>query len=245
MFCSLQEARVPEPKQASPPLAYPRAQRALAAWNAAVYLAWLAGPFLAAGDPLWVRGWAHLGLLALCLVGHQAWARRRNPELIRRRRRIGPGTKTWDLWWNALLWPLLAATCIVAGLDARRGAALPGWSWPAGAALLIAAMSLSAAAFGANPFFEGTVRIQKEVGQYPVDAGPYRWIRHPGYLGLALWPLALPLLLGSPRAFAPAAAAAAWVVLRTALEDSVLQRELPGYREYAARVRRRLLPRVW
>lgn len=70
-------------------------------------------------------------------------------------------------------------------------------------------------------------------------------VRHPGYLGLVLWALASPFLLLSARALFPAALAAAWVVMRTALEDALLRRELPGYAEYARRVRFRLVPGAW
>ncbi len=227
------------------PESAPGVRRALWAWNLLVFLAWGVAPFLAAGHALWPRGWAHLGLLLACAAGHRAHVSRRNPALLRRRRRIGPGTKTWDLWWNALFWPLMAIIAVVAGLESRRGPTLPAWTWFAGAALLVAGFALSAAAFAANPFFEGTVRIQPEVGQVPVDTGPYRRIRHPGYAGLVLWALATPLLLGSGLAFVPALVAAAWVALRTALEDATLRRELPGYVAYAGRVRWRLLPRLW
>jgi protein-S-isoprenylcysteine O-methyltransferase Ste14 len=222
-----------------------RAVRVLGTWNALVFLAWAAGPFLAVRDALWPRGWAYLVLVLVCVAGHRAYIARRNPELLRRRRRIGAETKIWGLWWNALFWPLMAAIAIAAGLDARRGAPLPAWTFVPGAAVLATGLALSAAAFVADPFFEGTVRIQAALGQHPVDVGPYRRIRHPGYAGLILWALASPLALGSAPAFCPAVAAAAWVVLRTALEDATLQRELPGYVEYAQRVRWRLLPGLW
>ncbi len=72
------------------------------------------------------------------------------------------------------------------------------------------------------------VRIQREAGHRTVEDGPYRRIRHPGYLGLVPWALATPLLLGSSWAFFPALATTAWVVVRTALEDAALRREPSG-----------------
>jgi len=239
---------VPAPAPApAPSPAVPPAQRLLAAWNLLVLALWLAGPFLAAGDPWWARGWAHLALLAACWAGHRAFVARRNPMLLERRRRIGPGTQRWDLLWNAAFWPLMAAIAVTGGLGARGRSPGPAWAWawPAGAALVAAGFALSAVAMAANPFFEGTVRIQLEAGQRPISAGPYARIRHPGYAGLSLWALGTPLLLGSALAVPPALAAAAWVALRTALEDRLLLRELPGYAEYAARVRSRLVPFGW
>jgi protein-S-isoprenylcysteine O-methyltransferase Ste14 len=78
-----------------------------------------------------------------------------------------------------------------------------------------------------------------------VTAGPYRWIRHPGYAGGVVGHLALPLLLGSAWALIPGALTAGLTVLRTALEDRTLREELPGYAEYARQTRYRLLPGVW
>lgn len=88
-------------------------------------------------------------------------------------------------------------------------------------------------------------RIQHDRGHRVIDQGPYRVIRHPGYVGVALWALAGPCLLCSWAALAPAGAVVLWLVLRTALEDALLRRELPGYADYAARVRWRWLPGVW
>jgi protein-S-isoprenylcysteine O-methyltransferase Ste14 len=105
------------------------------------------------------------------------------------------------------------------------------------------AMALSAAAMAANPAFEGSARIQP--GQAVADTGPYRHVRHPGYAALALWAISGPFLLRSREALAPAAVTAAWVVARTVLEDRMLRAELHGYREYAARVRWRLVPGMW
>lgn len=223
-----------------------RARRLLGLWNGLVFLGWLALPFAAAGSAAWWPGLVHLAALLLGAAIQRAIVARRNPSLLLRRREIGPGTMGWDLAWNALWWPLLAAVAVLAGLDHRAGGpSLPLPALAAGLLLLAAGFSLSTWAMASNPFFEGTVRIQREVGHRVVDAGPYRRVRHPGYLGLVLWALATPLLLLSRRAIPAALWAAAWVVLRTALEDATLRRDLPGYADYARRVRTRLVPGLW
>lgn len=96
-----------------------------------------------------------------------------------------------------------------------------------------------------NPFFEPTVRIQKERDQKVISAGPYRIIRHPGYLSGILWHLAMPLIMGSSLALIYSIIIFSILILRTHLEDKILQKELQGYIEYAEKTRYRLLPGVW
>ena len=96
-----------------------------------------------------------------------------------------------------------------------------------------------------NRFFFGMVRIQTDRGHEVVSSGPYRWLRHPGYAGGLLTYLATPFFLDSIWAFLPVLFLTVALVIRTRLEDRTLQNELEGYREYAGRVRYRLLPGVW
>jgi protein-S-isoprenylcysteine O-methyltransferase Ste14 len=96
-----------------------------------------------------------------------------------------------------------------------------------------------------NAFFSCTVRIQEERGHVVVSEGPYRYVRHPGYVGFIVSGLVTPIVLDSLWALVPAALAASLLVFRTSLEDSTLRKELSGYDEYAGRVRYRLLPGVW
>ena len=96
-----------------------------------------------------------------------------------------------------------------------------------------------------NRFFSGVVRIQTERGHTLVTGGPYSWMRHPGYAGGLLYYIETPFFLNSIWALMPAVLACMVLVLRTALEDGVLQAELAGYARYAMRVRCRLVPGIW
>jgi protein-S-isoprenylcysteine O-methyltransferase Ste14 len=96
-----------------------------------------------------------------------------------------------------------------------------------------------------NTHFEATVRIQEDRSHKVVDTGPYRWIRHPGYLGFLLVLVAAPLTVGAPAGLINAAVAGLLILFRTHLEDRILKKELEGYKAYADRVRYRLLPGLW
>ena len=203
--------------------------------------------FLSAGRTDWIAGWVYLAIMTINAAGNYAYLRFANPELIGHRMRLGPGTKTWDKIWLGLFSPVFLAVYAVAGLDVGRlgFATMPLLLWPAGLVLFLPGTVLFSWSMGVNPFFEKTVRIQRERGHRVIDSGPYRFVRHPGYVGFLGWILSAPLLLGSWWAFLPAVLSAVFVIVRTALEDRTLRQELPGYREYAARVRFRLIPNVW
>ncbi|MBN2359964.1 MAG: isoprenylcysteine carboxylmethyltransferase family protein, partial [Deltaproteobacteria bacterium] len=96
-----------------------------------------------------------------------------------------------------------------------------------------------------NPFLSATSRVQEDRGHYVVVSGPYRWIRHPMYLGLCLLGLGSPLALGSWWALIPGVAVALTFVYRTWQEDRMLKADLAGYAEFARTTRFRLIPGLW
>ena len=114
-------------------------------------------------------------------------------------------------------------------------------------ALVIAALgyALGTWAMASNPFFSLVNRIQEDRGHAVASSGPYQVVRHPAYVGTAVFELATPILLGSLWALVPGGLIALLTIIRTALEDKMLCRGLPGYQEYASKVRYRLLPGVW
>jgi protein-S-isoprenylcysteine O-methyltransferase Ste14 len=203
--------------------------------------------FVPAGHLDWIAGWLYLVLMVATFVANYAYLQRTNPELIKHRMRLGKGTKAWDVVWMCLFTPLFLSIFIVAGFDAVRygWSGMPEGCWSIGLLLYLPGTVLLGWSMGVNPFFEKTVRIQTERGHHVIDTGPYRFVRHPGYLGFLGWLLATPLLLCSWWAFIPALLSAATLVVRTALEDRTLRRELKGYAEYAGRVRFRLFPGLW
>jgi protein-S-isoprenylcysteine O-methyltransferase Ste14 len=136
---------------------------------------------------------------------------------------------------------------IVAGLDHRFGwsAVFPLWLIVLGIFLIALGYAFSLWALVENRFFSGVVRIQTDRGHVVCDSGPYRIVRHPGYAGNILPLLGIVLALSSLWTLIPAAVALVIAVIRTALEDRTLQEELPGYKEYARRVRYRLFPGIY
>lgn len=203
--------------------------------------------FAAAGRWDWWEAWLFLILYFLLSLVTGLWMLRTHPDLLRERNRPGPDVKRWDHLLVGLNLVLTLALYAVIGLDAGRY----GWSRvPAvvraiGLLGFLPAFGLPLAASRANAYLSSRVRIQEERGHQVVDGGPYRFVRHPMYAGMICYDLSLPLLLGSWWGLLVSAAMIAAVVVRTALEDRTLQRELAGYEEYSRRVRYRLLPWVW
>lgn len=96
-----------------------------------------------------------------------------------------------------------------------------------------------------NKHFESTSRIQEDREQTVISTGPYRIVRHPGYMGIILWAIAITLIFGTLAVGITAGVIVFVITIRTYLEDSMLKRDLRGYLEYANKVKYRLLPFVW
>ena len=204
--------------------------------------------FLAAGRLNWTWAWVFLGICLMSVSTNAAFMLRTSLETIAERSRLFKGTKGWDKvvagLYGLALFVLLP---FVAGLDVRfvwtRGLSA---TWHiAGAVVLTVGLELAAWAMIANAYFSTAVRIQSDRGQTVCRTGPYRIVRHPGYVGFILQSLGTPFLLGSLWALIPGITAAAFMIIRTSLEDRVLQAELPGYRDFVQEVRYRLVPGIW
>jgi protein-S-isoprenylcysteine O-methyltransferase Ste14 len=202
---------------------------------------------LAVGKWDWLWGWVYMILLTLAMAMHVVVLVPVNPALLADR--AGglrqPGTKRWDIWLTMLASLIGISIMIIAGLDERwgwTGKISIGWH-VAGILLFVIWWTLFLWAMASNPFFSEGVRLQEN--HQVAKGGPYRLVRHPGYLGNLIGCISQPLLFGSWWAFIPALLTIIAFTIRTALEDKTLQEELDGYSEYAGQVRYRLIPGIW
>lgn len=202
--------------------------------------------FLSAGDWRWGDGWLFFGTLIVAALVGMTVVGLLNEDLVKAQARIPEETKEWDKVFLRIGVPLMLAIVVVAGLDERFEWSAPipiaaqfiGWVILVGVSRVLSSWALSV-----NRFWSGTVWVQD--GHQVCDTGPYRLVRHPGYLSAITQWLSAPLILGSTWAFIPASLFAINIILRTRLEDRTLQEELPGYAAFTQRTRYRLFPGVW
>ncbi len=203
---------------------------------------------LSAGRWDWDAGWLYVFIFLAFDAATALVVIPRFPGLLIERSQRNPNVKNWD----KVIMPLASGFLplsgwILAGFTQR-------WDWGpavspalqlAGFTLTIIGHAIIVWAMGANAFFSPMVRIQEERGHQVADGGPYRIIRHPGYLGAILFSLGIPFLLESWWAFIPGLISAVLYCFRTALEDRTLKNELKGYEHYQRRVKFKLLPGIW
>ncbi len=201
--------------------------------------------FIPAGRLGWTMGWVCIGAY---LLAQGVTALVIDPELLTERETRHKDAKKWDMVLLSF-WGLASALApmVMAGLNVRFGW-LPRMSLAVqicGLVLFLLGWAITIWTMTSNLFFSKVVRIQRDRGQTVATGGPYRYVRHPGYVGASAQSLATPLILGSVWALIPGVLGVLLLVIRTVLEDKTLQEELDGYKEYAGRVRYRLLPGVW
>lgn len=212
--------------------------------QSAAFLVLAAAALFGSAGTIAIAGfWIYLAIFAVVLVVSFLAL---DPDLLRERMRPGGQKPPLAL---RLFTGVLLAHWIVAGLDRGRfhwSDSVPQWLQALALIAVAAGYGLCLWAMYVNRFFSSVIRIQSDRGQYIVDTGPYAFVRHPGYLAGFMIVLASGIALGSWLACAVVTIASLPFLLRRAInEDRILQADLPGYRDYAARIRWRILPGVW
>jgi protein-S-isoprenylcysteine O-methyltransferase Ste14 len=205
----------------------------------------LAVLLVCAGRLNYWQAWAYAAISLLMNLATQMILRK-DPDLVRERRKPGAGAKGWDKVLLGLGLLLTLAMLVIAGLESGRHEPQLSWMWSiAGVVLSLAGMSIFLLALRENRFFSAVVRIQTDRGQTVCTTGPYSVVRHPGNAGMIIGTMGLPFVLMSVWAMVPAVLSVVLLVTRTHLEDLLLQNELEGYREYKQKTRFLLMPGIW
>ncbi|MBR0780788.1 methyltransferase family protein [Bradyrhizobium iriomotense] len=204
--------------------------------------------FACAGTLHWPSAWVLLITSALLGPLCGWWLYRIDPALLAERLRpvIQRDQPPADKAFIAALIATMLAWLVVMGLDRR-------WLWSdmpvallvLGFVLFLLCMPFTMWVFRENSFAAPVVKLQAERAQRVISTGPYAHVRHPMYSGMILFFAGLPLALGSWWGLAMAPLFLALFVVRIGIEERTLREGLPGYIDYAARVRYRLVPGVW
>jgi len=202
--------------------------------------------FLPAGSIHYWQGWVYLTLF----VGSSALITfvlsRRDPALLERRMRAGPGAEQRTSQKIIMLATSLGfvALLVVPALDFRFG-----WSRVstnvviAGDLLVAIGLYLVFLVYRANTFASATIEVGKD--QKVISTGPYAIVRHPMYASALLYLIGTPLALGSYWGLLTLLEFLPFLIWRLLDEETLLAAQLPGYTQYQQSIRHRLIPFVW
>jgi protein-S-isoprenylcysteine O-methyltransferase Ste14 len=199
---------------------------------------------VSAGKIDWIYAWVYITSSLLVIIINAFIF---PPELISERGRKKENVERWDRLISGLITFPWLALYIVSGLDIRFGLSLELASWIhiTGLVIFVLGNAFVSWAMISNIYFSTAVRIQYDRGHTVSIDGPYRFMRHPGYMGMIIYLLASPIILGSIWALIPASLVVILFIIRTAFEDNTLKNKLDGYKEYAEKVKYRLIPGIW
>ena len=200
--------------------------------------------FISAWSVKWYWAWFFLSLGVIILLINLFVI---PVELMEERGRKKENVKKWDKILTSINMISMLGIYIVSGLDYRFG-------WSSNPNILLHIIGLVFYFLGSmlftwsmlsNKYFSTMVRIQTERGHEVAISGPYRYIRHPGYVGFIVMVLATPISLGTLYALFMSGITTILFIIRTSLEDKTLKNELAGYLEYANKVKYKLIPFIW
>jgi protein-S-isoprenylcysteine O-methyltransferase Ste14 len=203
--------------------------------------------FGSAGTLYWVRGWIYICqqfsfyiiyILILMIV---------NPQLLNERGKYNwKETKRYDKYFVISYYIFGPSMLIVAGLDVRfQWSSIPFIAIYPSLIAIILTSGIALWAHISNSHFLLTSRNDMLGNQRVCTTGPYKYIRHPGYLCAVIQWFCYPFVLGSLFSFIPALIYMSFWIIRTYYEDKTLKIELKGYEEYSRTTKYRLFPYLW
>jgi protein-S-isoprenylcysteine O-methyltransferase Ste14 len=199
--------------------------------------------FLSAGTIRYLNGWLFILGLTAPMIFTLVYFYRNDPAFLEKRMRTKEKEGTQRKYLMLSL-PLYLIALVTPGLDYRFGwSHTPLWLSLAALAAMIGGYLMFVLVMNENRYASRVVEIQE--GQKLIDTGLYSVVRHPMYLAMIVLYLSASLVLGSYYSLIPMAIFLSTLVIRITNEEKVLLAGLPGYADYAKRVRYRLIPLVW
>jgi protein-S-isoprenylcysteine O-methyltransferase Ste14 len=205
--------------------------------------------FVPAGTINWTGAWIFLIETSVISIVLGVWLTRHDPELLKERMRspIQKEQSPADKIVTGLLLLFFFGWFAFMALDAVRfkWSTVPAWLQVPGALGVLVASYIGYLTLRENTFAALVVKVQEERAQKVITTGPYRYVRHPMYAGMIFYLVCAPLLLGSWWGLLWGCGLLGLFAARILIEEGILRKGLPGYNEYAAQVRYRMVPRVW
>lgn len=209
-------------------------------------LSWILILLLPAGTLHYWQAWVFIAVFAVASIVPTVYLGRTNPAALQRRMRAGPRAEPRTAQKFIITGSFLGlfVTMVFSALDHRFGwSSVPAWLSLLGDVLVATGLGIAMLVIVQNSYAGATVTV--EAGQSLVSGGLYKFVRHPMYVGNVIMMIGIPLALGSYWGLLFIIPGTVVLALRILDEEELLMHELPGYREYAERVRYRLVPYIW
>ena len=204
--------------------------------------------FASAGTLHWPAAWTFLAVSATLGPACGLWLAKTDPALLAERMRptFQADQPAADKKFMLVFILVMLIWLVAIGLDRREQAShVPLVLQGLGLAMYLLSTAFIMWVFRENSFAAPVVKVQAARHHHVISSGPYAFVRHPMYSGMMLFFFGVPLLLGSWWGVAIAPVFTVLFGIRARIEERALIEGLPGYADYAERVRYRLVPGLW
>jgi protein-S-isoprenylcysteine O-methyltransferase Ste14 len=200
--------------------------------------------------PAWTlhywQAWTFIAVFTAAAAMSSLYLAVRNPAALQRRLKAGPTAETRPaqrIIISAIVLSVIA-TLVISAFDHRFGwSAVPVYMVVIGNVLVFAGLSIAQLVVVQNGYAAATITVEED--QPLITTGLYGLVRHPMYFGTVIMMVGTPPALGSLWGLLAVVGALPVLAARISDEERMLVEELPGYGEYMAKVRHRLVPGVW
>ena len=200
--------------------------------------------------PAWTfdfwQGRVFLAVFSVSVFAITLYLMKNDPKLLKRRVKAGSSAEKEPSQKIIQTLASIGFILIIAfpGFDHRFGwSAVPIIVVAAGDVLVALGLLFIFFVFRENTYTSAVIEVDAE--QKVISTGPYALVRHPMYSSALIMLVGVPLALGSWWGLLAVVPLALTMVWRLLDEEVFLAKHLPGYSEYQARVKYRLVPFIW